>query len=157
LTINDLPIFNFKFLIQKMSETKITIAATVAADVQTVWNAWTQPEHITKWNFASDDWHCPAAENDLRVGGKFMSRMAAKDGSFSFDFEGIYDEVVENKTISYTMSDGRQATTHFENNGDSTMVTTVFDAEHENPIDLQRDGWQAILNNFKKHVETNLN
>lgn len=136
-----------------MSRTKITIEATVAADTDKVWDTWTQPEHITKWNFASDDWHCPKAENDLRTGGKFTSRMEAKDGSFGFDFEGIYDEVDDRKTITYTMPDGRQATTHFEDLGEKTKVTTTFDAETVNDVEMQRAGWQAILNNFKSYVE----
>jgi uncharacterized protein YndB with AHSA1/START domain len=142
--------------------TKITVSATINAPVQSVWDKWTIPHHITKWNFASDDWHCPKAENDLRVGGKMNSRMEAKDGSFGFDFEAIYDEVIEHKKITYTMEDarpdepfgrGRQATTTFENNNGSTTVTTVFDPENENPAEMQQGGWQAILNNFKKHVE----
>lgn len=107
---------------------------------------WTNPEHITKWNFASDDWHCPKAENDLRVGGKYSARMETKDGSFGFDFEAIYDEVIDQKKITYTMSDGRQATTDFEHRDNKTKVTTTFDAENENPADIQREGWQAILN-----------
>ncbi len=137
-----------------MSKTKITVDATIAADVAKVWDAWTKPEHITKWNFASDDWHCPKAENDLRVGGKFTSRMEAKDGSFGFDFEGIYDEVSDWEKITYTMPDGRQATTDFDNLGESTKVTTTFDAERVNDVEMQRAGWQAILNNFKSHVES---
>lgn len=138
-----------------MDTTKITVSETIAADTQKVWNYWTTPEHITKWNFASDDWHCPKAENDLRVGGKYSARMEAKDGSFGFDFEAVYDEVIDKKKISYTMTDGRQATTHFENVDDKTKVTTTFDAENENPVDMQKDGWQAIMNNFKKYVEAN--
>lgn len=133
---------------------KIKIEATIAAPTQKVWEAWTKPEHITKWNFASDDWQCPKASNDLRVGGKYSARMEAKDQSFGFDFEYIYDEVIEEKKISYTMSDGRKAITEFENLGGKTKITTVFDAENENPEDMQRDGWQAILNNFKKYVES---
>jgi uncharacterized protein YndB with AHSA1/START domain len=136
-----------------MSKTKITVEATVSADKKKVWDYWTKPEHITKWNFASDDWHCPRAENDLRAGGKFSSRMEAKDGSFGFDFGGVYDEVIDQKRISYTMGDGRQATTEFEGQGNKTKVTTTFDAENQNPVEMQRGGWQAILNNFKKHVE----
>ena len=136
-----------------MSNTKIKIEATVSADIKKVWEYWTKPEHITKWNFASDDWHCPMAENDLKIGGKFNSRMEAKDGSFGFDFWGIYDEIVEHKKIVYTMGDGRQSTTNFKQIGDKTTITTLFDAEKENPVEMQKDGWQAILNNFKKYVE----
>jgi uncharacterized protein YndB with AHSA1/START domain len=111
------------------------------------------PEHITKWNFASDDWCCPRASNDLKKGGKYAARMEAKDGSFGFDFEAIYDKVDNQKEIAYTMGDGRQAVTTFEDLGGKTKVTTIFDAESQNPVEMQRDGWQAIMNNFKKHVE----
>lgn len=138
-----------------MNTTKITIETTISSDVRKVWDYWTKPEHITKWNFAADDWHCPRAENDLRVGGKLSSRMEAKDGSFGFDFEAIYDEVIEHKKISYTMTDGRQAITDFENNNGKTKVSTTFDAENENPVEMQKSGWQAILDNFKKYVEVN--
>jgi uncharacterized protein YndB with AHSA1/START domain len=137
-----------------MQTTKITVAATIAADNTKVWDYWTKPEHITKWNFASDDWHCPSAENELKVGGKLRSRMEAKDGSFGFDFEAIYDEVVDHKKIKYTMADGRQATTNFEDLGGKTKVTITFDAENENPEEMQQQGWQAILDNFKKYAET---
>ncbi|HVK60726.1 MAG TPA: SRPBCC family protein [Bdellovibrionales bacterium] len=133
---------------------KIKIEATIAAPTSKVWEAWTKPEHITKWNFASDDWQCPWAKNDLRVGGVYAARMEAKDGSFGFEFEAIYDEVVDQKKITYTMGDGRKATTDFESLGEKTKVTTVFDAEKENPEAMQRDGWQAILNNFKKYAES---
>lgn len=134
--------------------TKISIVATVNADSKKAWEFWTMPKHIVNWNFASDDWHCPKSENDLRVGGKIKSRMEAKDGSFGFDFEGIYDEIVDQKKIAYTMEDGRQAITTFENVDGKTKITTVFDAENSNPIEMQRDGWQAILNNYKKYVES---
>jgi len=132
---------------------KISIAATVAATPQKVWECWTQPKHIVNWNFAHESWCCPRAENDLRVGGKMNSRMEAKDGSFGFDFEAIYDEVENLTKISYTMGDGRQATTLFEKLGEKTKVTTTFDAEGSNPVEMQRDGWQAILNNFKNYTE----
>ncbi|MBK8944430.1 MAG: SRPBCC family protein [Ignavibacteriae bacterium] len=138
-----------------MDKTKIKIETFVSADENKVWEYWTQPEHITKWNFASDDWHCPSTENDLRVGGKFSSRMEAKDGSFGFDFWGIYDEVIPQKKISYTMGDGRKAITDFEQQNDEIKITTIFDAESENSIELQKFGWQSILNNFKKLVEEN--
>ena len=138
-----------------MNTTKITIETMISADAQKVWDYWSKPEHITKWNFASDDWHCPKAENDLRVGGKLSSRMEAKDGSFGFDFEAIYNEVIDQKKITYTMTDGRQATTNFENQGGKTKVSTTFDAENENPVEMQKTGWQSILNNFKKYVESN--
>lgn len=136
-----------------MSTTKITIDATVAASPKKVWEYWTQPKHIVHWNFASDDWQCPRAENDLRPGGKMNSRMEAKDGSMGFDFEAIYDEVVDLKKIAYTMGDGRRAITVFENEGDKMKITTTFDAENTYPLEMQKGGWQAILNNFKKYVE----
>jgi uncharacterized protein YndB with AHSA1/START domain len=138
-----------------MNATRITIEASVSANTKKVWEYWTKPEYITKWNFASDDWHCPRADNDLRVGGKLNSRMEAKDGSFGFDFEAIYNEVIDQKKISYTMTDGRQAITNFENLGSKTKVSTTFDAENENPVEMQRTGWQAILDNFKRFVESN--
>jgi uncharacterized protein YndB with AHSA1/START domain len=137
------------------SKSRITVETTVDADVNKVWDSWTKPEHITKWNFAADDWQCPSAENDLRVGGKYAARMEAKDGSFGFDFEAIYDEVVDNEKLTYTMVDGRQATTTFEDLGGKTNVKTVFDAEEENSVELQKGGWQAILDNFKKYTESN--
>lgn len=136
-----------------MTYTKLTIEATIEADVAKTWDYWTGPEHITQWNFADESWHCPSAENDLRVGGKLKSRMEAKDGSFGFDFEAIYDEVVEHKKIVYTLGDGRQVDTVFEALGDSTKMVTVFDAEEQNPLEMQKGGWQAILNNFKKYTE----
>lgn len=132
---------------------KISISTTINGTPKKVWDLWTEPKHIVNWNFASDDWQCPRAENDLRVGGKMISRMEAKDGSFGFDFEGTYDEVKNQERIAYFMADGRKAITQFENIGDKTKVTTTFDAEGSNPIEMQRDGWQAILNNFKNYVE----
>ena len=137
-----------------MSTTNVTIEATIAAPADKVWEYWTSPEHITKWNFATDDWCCPSAENDLRVGGTYKARMQAKDGSFGFDFEAVYDEVTEHKKITYTMGDGRVATTIFENLNGSTRLSTTFDAETEHDVEIQRSGWQAILDNFKKYTET---
>lgn len=136
-----------------MNTTRITVQATINANTKKVWDYYTRPEHITKWNFASDDWQCPSATNDMRVGGKYSSRMEAKDGSWGFDFEAIYDEVVAHEKFTYTMTDGRKASTRFENQGNTTNVINAFDAESENPVDMQRDGWQAILDNFKKYVE----
>lgn len=138
-----------------MTKSKIRIEAIISAAPQKVWTYWTNPEHIIKWNFASDDWHCPRAVNDLTVGGKYGARMEAKDGSFGFDFEAIYNEVIDQKKLTYTMEDGRKVTTDFEKIGDKTKVTTVFDAEMENSEEMQKAGWQAILNNFKKYVEAN--
>ncbi len=138
-----------------MNTEKITVQATIEGDLQKIWRYWTQPNHIMKWNFASDDWCCPKAENDLRVGGKMSSRMEAKDGSFGFDFEGIYDEIIDHEKITYTMPDGRVSTTSFESLGEHIEVTIQFDAELQNSIVMQRDGWQTILNNFKNYVESN--
>ncbi len=138
-----------------MSNSKITVGTAVSGNPKKVWDYWTRPEHIVKWNFASDDWCCPHAENDLRVGGKMKSRMEAKDGSFGFDFEAVYDEVSVHKKIAYTMGDGRQAVTIFENADGKTKVTTTFDAENTHPLEMQRDGWQEILENFRKYTEAN--
>lgn len=137
-----------------MHKQQITIDAVVAAPPERVWQYWTDPNHITRWNFASDDWCCPNAKNDLHVGGRYQARMEAKDGSFGFDFEAIYDEVSPLKILSYTLTDGRKVTTHFEAQGTSTKITTIFHAEPENSIEMQRSGWQAILNNFKAYVES---
>lgn len=136
-----------------MENQKITIEAIINAPVAKVWGNWTEPVHITQWNNASDDWHTPHAENDLRVGGKFLSRMEAKDGSFGFDFEGIYSEVIPFEKIKYGLEDGRQVETFFAGNDSATTITTTFDAENENPVEMQKGGWQAILNNFKKYTE----
>lgn len=133
----------------------ITIEQTVNAPAEKIWKLWTGTEHITKWNAASDDWHTPSAENDLRAGGKFSSRMEAKDGSMGFDFWGIYDEVKPHELIAYTMGDGRKARIVFATQGNSTHVTITFDAENQNPVEMQRGGWQAILDNFKKYAEAN--
>jgi uncharacterized protein YndB with AHSA1/START domain len=138
-----------------MTDNKITIKATVLTNIKKVWEYYTSPEHITKWNFAIDTWHCPKASNDLRIGGKYVARMEAKDGSFGFDFEAIYDEVVQNKRISYTMTDGRKATVDFHSGNNKTEISVTFEAEEQNPLEMQRDGWQAILNNFKSYTENN--
>lgn len=135
-------------------KTIITVEATINAPVNKVWKFWTEPNHITQWNNASEDWHTPKADNDLREGGKFVTRMEAKDGSVGFDFEGIYDQVKIHQLISYTMSDGRIAKITFKEQGDSTTVTEAFEAENMNSVELQKEGWQAILNNFKKYVES---
>ncbi len=136
-----------------MKTTKITVETAVKAPVEKVWGFYTSPKHITKWNNASDDWHTTKAENDLRAGGKFLSRMEAKDGSLGFDFEGVYDEVKANERIVYTMADGRKAEITFTGEKNETKMTVTFDAENENPVEMQRDGWQAILDNFKKYAE----
>jgi uncharacterized protein YndB with AHSA1/START domain len=134
--------------------TSITVQNTVNAPVEMVWEYWTNPQHITKWNYASDDWHSPRAENDLKVGGIFSARMEAKDGSMGFDFSGVYDIVKKNELIEYTMADGRRCAVKFSGNGNQTNVTETFDAENTHSIELQRGGWQAILDNFKKYVES---
>lgn len=133
----------------------ITVTAIINAPIEKVWNYWTAPEHITQWYHASDDWHAPHAENDIRVGGKFMTRMEAKDGSFGFDFNGIYDEVKINELISYAIEGGRKVSITFEGNANKTTVTEIFEPEDQNPHDMQQAGWQAILDNFKKYTEAN--
>ena len=138
---------------EKLEKVQITVSVTVNATIDVVWNCWTAPEHIIKWNFASPDWHTPKAENDLRVGGKFLSRMEAKDGSMGFDFTGVYEVVKPNERIDYLMDDGRKARIDFTTNGNETKVVETFEAETENSIELQQGGWQAILDNFKKYVE----
>ena len=135
------------------SNTMITIETTVNAPVEKVWKTWTSPEHIINWNNASDDWCTPRATNDLRVGGKFISRMESRDGKMGFDFEGIYDEVKTNEKIEYTILDGRKVQINFAKMGNQTKVTETFEAENENPIEMQCGGWQAILDNFKKYTE----
>ncbi len=133
--------------------TKITVQTTISADTKKVWDYYTNPKHITKWNFASDDWQCPHATNDLRVGGKYIARMEAKDGSAGFDFEAIYNEVINGEKLAYTMPDGRHVNVTLKKFDNKTKVTVIFDAETVNPEEMQRNGWQAILDNFKKYVE----
>ncbi|NJL76810.1 MAG: activator of HSP90 ATPase [Saprospiraceae bacterium] len=135
-----------------MNTTKITIQVLVLADKGKVWDYYTKPEHITQWNFAVDTWHCPTASNDMRAGGKYMARMEAKDGSFGFDFEATYNEVVNGEKFTYTMTDKRVVNTTFKALGDKTEITITFDAESENPVEMQQQGWQSILDNFKKYV-----
>jgi uncharacterized protein YndB with AHSA1/START domain len=132
---------------------KITIQAIILADKQKVWNHYTHPEHITNWNFADPSWHCPSATNDLKVGGRYVARMEAKDGSFGFDFDAVYTVVNPGDSFTYEFG-GRQATVSFKSIAEGTEVTLGFDPETENPIELQRAGWQAILNNFKKYSES---
>jgi len=136
------------------ARTKITIEASIHASMEQVWQCWTQPEHITKWNQASDDWHTPHAENDLRVGGKFSSRMESKDGKYGFDFGGVYDAVEPYRRIAYTIGDGRAVHITMEPVDGGTHVVETFEAESENSVELQRQGWQAILDNFKRYVES---
>lgn len=140
---------------ETMEKTKITVQTQVNAPVEKVWSYWSEPKHIMQWNSASDDWHTPYSENDLRTGGKFKSTMAARDGSVSFDFEGVYGNVEPLKVIEYSMSDGRKVKVTFNSKGKGTTVTEIFDAEQTNSVEMQRGGWQAILDNFKKYTETN--
>jgi len=134
-------------------KTIIAIHSEIHAPVEKVWTLWTRPEHICKWNHASDDWHTTRAENDLRMGGKFLSRMEAKDGSVGFDFEGEYVSIELHKQINYNMSDSRKVWISFESHGNKTIITEAFEAEEVNSAELQKNGWQAILNNFKEYAE----
>ena len=136
-----------------MKTTTITIETTVKATVEKVWELWTGPEHVTQWNSASPDWHSPQATNDLRTGGSFSYRMEAKDGSFGFDFEGVYDVVKPLERIEFTMGDGRKVKISFSGKDGETHITEAFDAEEINSLELQRSGWQAILDNFKRYAE----
>jgi uncharacterized protein YndB with AHSA1/START domain len=131
----------------------ITVETIVNAPIEKVWKFWNKPEHITKWAFASDDWEAPVAENDVRTGGKFKTRMQAKDRSQGFDFTGVYTNVNGKELIEYDMDDGRHVKVRFEEIPEGVRVTETFDPENENPLDTQRSGWQAILDNFKKYVE----
>jgi uncharacterized protein YndB with AHSA1/START domain len=138
-----------------LEKTSITVETNILAPVEVVWQYFTDPEHVVHWNNASPDWHTPKAENDLQVGGKFSYAMAAKDGSFSFDFWGIYDTIKENQLIEYTLGDHRKVSIAFVSIGDDTRIVETFEPESENTVELQKGGWQAILDNFKKYVEEN--
>lgn len=133
--------------------TKVTVEAIVQSPIEKVWKCWTEPVHIMNWNQASEEWHAPKAENDLRVGGKFLTRMEAKDGSMGFDFGGVYDTVKLLEEISYTMGDGRKVEIIFVSQGNETKVVETFDAESTHPVDFQQAGWQAIMDNFKRYTE----
>lgn len=132
----------------------ITVKTTVKAPVEKVWELWTGPEHITRWNQASDEWHSPQAQNDLRPGGAFSYRMEAKDGSFGFDFGGVYDTVQPHQLIQYTLGDGRKVSVAFQAAGSETTIEETFEPEQTNPEELQRTGWQAILESFRKYAES---
>jgi uncharacterized protein YndB with AHSA1/START domain len=138
---------------ETIEKTIITVQAKINAPIEKVWKCWTSPKDIEKWNNASEDWHTPHAENDLRTGGKFLSRMEAKDGSLGFDFSGVYDQVILLKQIKYTMDDSRKVKVVFSTNDNITEVVESFEAEGTNPVEMQRNGWQAILDNFKKYAE----
>lgn len=131
----------------------IKVETNIKATIEKIWGFWTTPNHITKWNTASEDWHTPFAENDLRVGGTFKSTMASKDGKMSFDFEGTYTEVIPYSLIKYKMADGRNVEITFEEVDDTVKIKESFDPESQNPEEMQKGGWQAILDNFKKYVE----
>ena len=133
--------------------TNITVEAIIEAPIEKVWQFWTEPRHITQWNAASADWHTTRAENNLRIGGKFLSRMEAKDGSFGFDFNGTYTNVQEHEKIEYAMEDGRKVQISFHSKGQETIVTETFEAEGTHSVEMQKVGWQAILDNFKNYVE----
>ena len=131
----------------------ITVQSTINASIEKVWELWTAPKHVMKWNNASEDWHTPFAENDLKVGGKFKYTMASTDGTMRFDFEGIYTNVVNPSLIEYEMADGRKVKIVFEKDAEGIKVIESFDPETVNPEEMQKNGWQAILDNFKKYVE----
>ena len=139
-----------------METQPIVIFAEINAPIEKVWHCWTNPSDIMQWNAASEDWHCPNAENDLQVGGKFTYTMASKDGSFSFGFGGEYTEVIPQERIAYVLGDERKVIITFEPQEHSVLVTETFDPETENSRELQQSGWQAILNNFKKHTEQSI-
>lgn len=145
---------NIKALAEGSVKVTITVNAAINAPADKVWDYWTTPEHIMQWNQASDDWHCPQATNDLRPGGSFSYTMAAKDGSFSFDFGGNIDDLKKNEYIHATLGDGRLWKTYFLSEGNTTTVTEQFEAENLHSLEMQRYGWQAILRNFKKYTET---
>lgn len=136
-----------------MSAQKITVATEVPLSAERAWQAYTDPNEITQWNFANNEWHCPTASTDLQVGGQHFARMEAKDGSFGFDFEAIYTEVDAPRALAMELGDGRQCRTTFHPAGTGTRVETTFDAEADNSVEMQREGWQAILSNFKKRAE----
>jgi uncharacterized protein YndB with AHSA1/START domain len=135
------------------NKTSVTVEVTVNAKPEKAWNFFTGTPHIVNWYHASDDWHAPKAENDMRVGGHFKTNMAAKDGSMSFDFEGDYTGIKQFEKIEYEIADGRKVWITFKDEGDATKITETFETESINPIEMQKGGWQSILNNFKKYVE----
>jgi uncharacterized protein YndB with AHSA1/START domain len=146
-------------ILSKAMETKekttVTVKTLIDAPKEVVWKYWTTPKDIVQWNNASDDWHTTLAEVDLRIGGKFTSRMEAKDGSEGFDFEGVYKNVVINERIDYIIGDGRRVKILFITEDNKTKVVESFELENTNPIEMQQNGWQAILDNFKSYVESN--
>ncbi|HTM66004.1 MAG TPA: SRPBCC family protein [Flavipsychrobacter sp.] len=136
-------------------DNKITVSATINADNKKTWDYYNNPKHIVNWNFADPSWHCPRAENDMKVGGNYKARMEAKDGSFGFDFDAVYTEINEGKDFTYEFG-GRTATVKFKAQEDGqTEVIVAFDPENQNSLEMQKGGWQAILNNFKQYTENN--
>jgi uncharacterized protein YndB with AHSA1/START domain len=135
--------------------TSIRVETTVKAPLEKVWELWTNPEHIKNWNNASAEWHTPSAENDLRPGGEFAYRMEAKDGSLGFDFRGVYDAIENKKSITYTIDDGRKVKVKFTNSNAEIKIVETFEPENTNSLEMQRAGWQAILDNFKRYTEAN--
>lgn len=132
----------------------ITVTSIIHAPIHKVWECWTTDEHIEKWNFASSDWYCPSAKNNLIIGGEFHYTMASIDNSMSFDFWGTYQEIIVEKRIEIVLGDGRNVKVVFEETENGVQLTEVFDPEQENPIELQQAGWQSILDNFKKYTES---
>lgn len=132
---------------------KITVETLVAAPIESAWDAWVTPEHIKRWNFATDTWCCPSAETDLRLGGAFKYRMEAKDGSFGFDFEGVFTKVEPPHALRFALGDDRHVAVEFTQTEHGTRVVETFDAEDENSAELQRQGWQSILDHFKRYIE----
>ena len=137
-----------------MNENTITVQTNIQVPIEKAWEFWSGPEHITQWNFATEEWHCPKAENDLKPGGRFVWRMEAKDGSMGFDYSGTYVKVIPNELIEKKLDDGRMVRITFKSQNNSTTITETFEAENHNPIELQRNGWQAILDNFKRYAES---
>ena len=137
-----------------MAIVNITIETLVHAPINLVWDTWNSPNHVVHWNHASDDWHSPKAENNFVVGGKFVYRMEAKDNSFGFDFSGTYEEIVDKKRVVTRLDDNRLVKTEFHVENDSVRIVDTFEAEDQNSIELQREGWSAILNNYKLYTES---
>ncbi len=133
----------------------IIVQTKIQAPIAIIWDLWTKPEHIIQWNAASEDWHTPYAENDLKVGGKFKSTMASKDGTMSFDFVGTYEVILDKKLIAYTIEDGRSVMVVFDELEDGFEVREYFEPESVHPEELQYQGWLSILENFKRYVENN--
>jgi uncharacterized protein YndB with AHSA1/START domain len=136
-----------------MENKRITIETTIKNPIDQVWVKWILPQHIMEWNNASEDWYTPSAENDLRNGGGFNYKMAARDGSYSFDFSGVYDEVIYGKKIAYTLGDSRKVVVEFTELNGFVKVVETFEAEETNSLEMQKAGWQAILDNFKRYAE----